>query len=226
MRKMIEKIRKIHIPYKRVLYSICFCMFCVIDQRIRTAYGPSGWMETFRDLTGVVMAVIILSHYKISDFRNWKMPYIIWSAVGGFAVILAFFWGMHHERCMNDWVVILLDILLFGYIIIHTVIDLAIEKRWVKLNRKLVFLWFLMMILMIFSRNEQIWPFCYMIMFGCFYLTDYNSAEREDFVQGMLNGIILGFFLIQGLAFVFRPYDEIRYSGLYYNVNMNALLYL
>ena len=46
-------------------------------------------------------------------------------------------------------------------------------------------------------------------MFVCFYLTRYTEQEKEDLFQGMLDGIILGFFLLQGLCFVFRPYDVV-----------------
>lgn len=215
-----------NISGKRILYSICFFMFCVIDQRIRTAYGPSGWLETFRDLTGVVMAIIVLSHYRFSDFRKWKIPHIIWSVVGIVAGTLAFIWGMNNERCLKDWFVILLDVFLFGHIIIRIFIDTVIEKRRLRLNKKFAALWLLMMILMLVSRSNSIWPFCYLIMFGCFYLTGYSRAEQEDLFQGMLNGIILGFFFLQGLAFVFRPYDEVRYRGIHYNSNMNAFFYL
>ena len=136
---MTKKIKSFRIPYKRILYSICFCMFCIIDQRIRTAYGLNGWLETFRDMTGVVMAVIILSHYKFMDFIKWKIPYMIWSAVGGCMGTAAFLWGLHNECSMNDWFIQLLDVFLFGYIVIHIVIDLAIEKKGLKLNKKFAF---------------------------------------------------------------------------------------
>ena len=212
--------------FKRILYSLCFCMFCIIDQRVRTAYGSSGWLETFRDLTGVVMAVIIMSHYKFSDFVRWKLPYIVWGIISIGAGIPAFIWGIYNQRCLKDWFVILLDIALFGVIVIHTFICVVLEKKAPKLNRGFAVLWFIMMALMIVSRSNYIWPFCYLIMFGCFYLTDYTVEEQEDLFQGILNGIILGFFLLQGFAFVFRPYDEVRYKGAYLNTNINALFYL
>lgn len=216
----------VNMSFRRIVYSICFCFFCVIDQRVRTAYGTSGWLETFRDLTGTVMAIIILSHYKFSDFQRRKIPYLVWSAAGGSAAVLAFIWGIYNQRCLKDWFVILLDIFLFGFIVIHIVIDLAVEKKRVKLNKNIAVLWFLMLLVMIFSRSRLVWPFCYLVMFGCFYLTDYDRDELEDLFQGTLNGFILGFFIIQGLAFVFRPYDEVRYRGLYYNTNSNAFFYL
>lgn len=212
--------------FKRILYSLCFCMFCMIDQRIRTANGPDGWLETFRDLTGVVMAVVIMSHYKLSDFRRWKLPYIIWSVVGAVGFAVAFQWGVRNQKCLNDWFVILLDVFLYGYIVIHTFISVAIEKRAPQINKWFGGLWLIMMVLMIVSRSNYIWPFCYLVMFGCFYLTDYDKEEQEDLFQGILNGIILGFFILQGLCFVFRPYDEIRYKGMYANTNINALFYL
>lgn len=212
--------------FKRILYSLCFCMFCIIDQRVRTAYGPAGWLETFRDLTGVVMAVVIMSHYKLDDFKRWKLPYIVWGIISIGIGIPAFVWGMYNQRCLKDWFVILLDIALFGVIVIHTFISVVLEKKAPKLNRRFAALWFIMMLLMILSRSNYIWPFCYLVMFGCFYLTDYTAEEQEDLFQGILNGIILGFFLIQGFAFIFRPYDEVRYVGAYLNTNNNALFYL
>ena len=137
MRKVVEGKKAIAIPVRRILYCICFCMFRVIDQRIRTAYGKNGWLETFRDLTGTVMAVLILSHYKFSDFRKWKSPYLLWTVTGIIAGVPAFLWGMQNERAMNDWAVILLDIFLFGYIIIHIVTDFVVEKKKIKIEREM-----------------------------------------------------------------------------------------
>lgn len=42
----------------------------------------------------------------------------------------------------------------------------------------------------------------------------------------MLDGIILGFFCLQGFCFVFRPYDRVRYYGAFTNPNSNSLFYL
>lgn len=42
----------------------------------------------------------------------------------------------------------------------------------------------------------------------------------------MVNGFIISFFVIQIFAYGFRPYDEVRYKGLYAGRNINALFYL
>ena len=40
---------------KRMLYTICFFLFCVIDQRTKTASGLDGVIETFRDMAGMLL---------------------------------------------------------------------------------------------------------------------------------------------------------------------------
>ena len=211
---------------RRLLYALCFFMFCVIDQRTKTCSGLDGWLETFRDLTGVVMAVVIMSHYRLEDFRKRKVPYLVWSVVSVAGGIVAIWWGKNNYYFFNDWIVKVIDVILFGYILIHTFISVVLEKQYPKLNKKFTITWLVMMVLMIVSRSTYIWPFCYLVMFGCFYLTDYSKEEQDDLFQGMLDGIILGFFLLQGLCFVFRPYDVVRYTGIHNNPNLNALFYL
>ena len=119
-----------------------------------------------------------------------------------------------------------LDILLFGYVMIHTFIAAVIEKKLPEINKKFLIFWVVMMLLMIFSRSNYIWPFCYLVMFGCLYLTDFTKEEQEDLFQGCLNGILLGFFVFQAYCCMFRPYDEIRYKGIYNNSNIAVTFYL
>lgn len=214
--------------WRRALYALCFCMFCLIDQRSKTCSGLDGWLESFRDLTGVVMAIIIMSHYRPEDFCKRKLPYVIWSVISVIGGAVAIWWGKNYYYFFNDWIVKVVDVVLFGYILIHTFISVVLEKKSPKLNKKFAITWLIMMILMIVSRSTYIWPFCYLVMFGCFYLTDYSKEEQTDLFQGMLDGIILGFFLMQGWCFVFRPFDnwDYRYVGIYNNCNLNALFYL
>ena len=37
---------------KRILYTICFFLFCLIDQRTKTGSGLDGAIETFRNMVG------------------------------------------------------------------------------------------------------------------------------------------------------------------------------
>lgn len=211
---------------KRILYTLCFFLFCVIDQRTKTGSGLDGVIETFRDMAGVLMAVIIMSHYKWEEFTRYKLPYAVWTVLSPIAGVLFVVFGQPLTYFMNERIMIGLDVWVFGYVVIHTVISVLIEKKYPKLNKGMFGLWTVMMLLMIFSRSDYVWPLCYFIMFGSFYLTNFTEEEQEDLYQGIMNGVILAFFAFQGFCCVFRPYDQVRYTGIYNNCNLNGLFYL
>ena len=217
---------KLHINKKRIIYSLCFFMFCLIDQRTKTGSGLDGWIETFRNSAGIVMAVLILSHYHLNDFIKQKIPYLVWSLICVIGGVVFVGWGQSFLYFVNGRVSLTLSVFLMGLSVIRTFIAVVYEKKLPRLNRTFGVLWLVMMALMVISRSEYLWPLAYLVMFGCFYLTDYSKEEQEDLTQGMLNGIILAFFMLQGWCFAFRPYDVVRYVGVYSNCNMNALFYL
>lgn len=86
--------------------------------------------------------------------------------------------------------------------------------------------WALMTFFMMFSPSGHLWAVWYFGMFLVFYSMEFTEKERKSLWNGMANGIILGFFVLQVFAFGFRPYDDVRYRGAYINCNMNALFYL
>lgn len=226
MKIMIKGKRVYQCSWKRILYMVCFCFFCIIDQRIMTCNSNSGERELFRDLMGVGMAVLILSHYSWREFFKHKLPYLIWTAAALVCLPIAYWKGLPQQSFPADWLVIMIDIWIWGYVLICTGINVFLAGKLPRLRRGFAAVWFLMMLLMVVSRSELLWPLCYLTMFGTFYLTGYDTAEREDLFQGALNGIIAAFFLFQGHCFLFRPYDRVRYAGWYSNSNNNALFYL
>ena len=125
------------------------------------------------------MAVIIMSHYKWEEVMAHKIPYVIWTVIGLTAGILFIALGQPLAYYVNGRVMVGLDVLLFGYVAIHTVISVLIEKKYPKLNKRMLGLWAVMMLLMIFSKSDYIWPWCYFIMFGCFYLTDFTAGRHR-----------------------------------------------
>lgn len=84
----------------------------------------------------------------------------------------------------------------------------------------------LMLLFILVSNNEAKWPVYFLIVFltNCLTQTEDNANTVE--LPGIINGIIMGFVIIQGHAFVLRPYDEPRYLGFYRNANINAMFYL
>lgn len=187
-----------------IIYHLLF-LFCLIDQRTKTGSGLDGAIETFRNMVGVLMAVIIMSHYKWEEVMAHKIPYVIWTVIGLTAGILFIALGQPLAYYVNGRVMVGLDVLLFGYVAIHTVISVLIEKKYPKLNKRMLGLWAVMMLLMIFSKSDYIWPWCYFIMFGCFYLTDFTAEEQEDMYQGIMNGVILAFLHSRDIAAYFDP---------------------
>lgn len=220
-------IRKVFsFSYKRILYVLCFFMFCLIDQRTKTCSGLDGLSESFRDSMGIVIAVIIMSHYKIEEFRRRKFLYLLWCTISVIAGIAAFIWGIGRRPFLNDWAIVIIDVILWGIILLHTAIDVFVEKKQPAINNKFAIVWAGMMLWMIISRSKYIWPFCYLVMFGCFFLTDFTEEEKRDLFHGSLEGIILSLIIFQGYCCVFRPFDMDRYVGIHNNSNLNALYYL
>lgn len=217
---------KISFRRNRVIYTLCFFLFCLIDQRIITASGLDGVKEFFTNLTGVVMAVLILCQYKKEDIAKLKVPYLIWSIVGACAGIGVCIWAYFNQCFWGGWIVLVLGCFLFGYILLYTLLIVVKEKRWPKVYKSGLLMWAVMMILMMASRSDYMWPFAYFVMFGCLMLTPFSEEGREDLFQGLLNGVILSLFVYQAFCCVFRPYDVVRYTGIYANSNNAALYYL
>lgn len=214
---------------KRILYILCFAFLCLIDQRIKTGSGHDGLIETFRDMTGIVMAVLILAQYKKADFAAHKRIYAAWAVIGGAGSVIFTLCGQGLVYYLNNRIVDAVDVFLWGFIVIRTAEKLLTPEtdgRRIPLNRPFLVVWLVMMGLMSAFRWDIHWPLGYLIMFGCFYLTDFSSEAREELFRGTLEGIILGFLLMQGWSLMFRPYDMVRYVGVYSNCNLNALFYL
>lgn len=211
---------------RKMVYTMCFLMFCLINQRIETCSPLDGGREVFRNLTGVVMAVVILSHYRKEDFKGLKVPYLVWGIIGLFAAVLFYRKGISIVSFSSARLVAAFDIYLFGFILLLTYNKVFVERKCPRLNGKFFTVWLIMMALMIASRSDYVWPFAYLIMFGCFYLTDYTEDEQEELWEGAINGLIISLFLFQAWCCVFRPYDNLRYIGIFSNCNHNALYYL
>lgn len=216
------------LPWKRILYTLGFFFFCLIDNRVKNCSGLDGGREIFRDLTGVVMAALIISHYSLKEFKKYRLAYLVWTVTGVLGGAFVYFLGRGYVPYSVDLLVLIVDAVLFGYILICTYIKIIVEKHNPQLNRKFAVLWCTMMLLMIVSGGGYLWPFCYFVMFGCFYLTDFTGQEQADLFHGMLDGVILSFFIFQGHSFVLRPYDcvDARYKGFFANPNWNSLYYL
>lgn len=208
---------------KRFLYTICFIILMVIDWT-RGSQAGAIWAWTI-NMTGVVMAVILFSTYSPKEFL--KPIYIIYSGIGALALMIGYqWWNLHQAAIFRDQLLTaILNIWLLGIFVIKMFLEVIVYRTKKLHFSKIEILAAAMLLWMLFSVNEDIWPGWYLVIFGLFYHTEYSKKDMEALKQGMLDGIIAAFFLLQGAAFVFRPYDHARYVGIYSNSNINSLFY-
>lgn len=220
----MDHIKK-YIISKQFLYTLCFVAFMVIDWTRGSQVG-STWAWTV-NMTGVVMAVILFSAYSPREFM--KPVYLVYSAVCIAALPLSYYWWNLHQAAIyrDKLLTAVLNVWLLGIFVIKLFVDVVIYKTRKLHFTKTEILAALMLLWMLFSKNEDIWPIWYLVMFGLFYHTEYDREDIKALKTGMLNGVIATFFILQGAAFVFRPFDDYhhRYNGIYANCNINAMFY-
>lgn len=210
---------------KQFLYTICFIVFMVIDWTRGSQVG-STWAWTV-NMTGVAMAGILFSAYPAGDFR--KPVYLIYSVICTIAMPASYYWWNYHQEVIyrDKLLTGVLNVWFLGILAIKMFLDVVVYKTKKLHFSKVEILAGIMLLWMLFSVNEDVWPGWYLVMFGLFYHTEFSREDLEGLRKGMLNGIIAAFFLLQGAAFVFRPFDDPqhRYCGIYANCNINAMFY-
>lgn len=204
------------------IYTVCFVLLCLIDQLVGSAMGRVQYVAV--NCTGFVIAAIIFAGCRWREFM--RIPYAVWTVVCVFGGAYAIQWGQQNYAYKGQWTTAVLNVILYGYLVIRLFIRTFAEMKLPRINGKYLILWAAAMLGMVLSRNEALWPLWFFVMFGCFYLTEYSEEELDALFNGMLNGMIIGFFILQGFATMYRAFDEIRYTGMYTNCNMNALFYL
>ena len=121
---------------------------------------------------------------------------------------------------------------LYGAVVIRMYFCLFYERKTsddksTAFKSSVFIIWLAFMVLAIISVSKLIWPLWFLVMFGSLYLAPLKKKELEEIILGIANGMIIGFFLIQSRAFLYRPYDgDFRYYGHYTNPNVNAMFYL
>ncbi len=207
---------------QRVLYTLCFFVLCLIDWMKVSLNGRTQMIAT--NMTGLVIALIILSALKLKGF--YKPVYAVWLLLCVLVIPIGIHFTLSVYPYKGQVITAALNIIIYGLILIRIVTDLITTRSCDGLRVPVFAIWIVMLLLMFFSINENIWPIWYAVMFGSFYLTEFDKDTERNILLSIPDGIILGFIIIQGMALLFRPYDVVRYSGLYVNPNFNALFYL
>lgn len=209
---------------KRILYSICFICLAFIDW-IRGSQMGNVWLTAI-NLTGVLMSIIMLSHFQWK--KEPKKSYLIWLVIWAIGSIAGMgIWRAHPgEVFLSQYWTAAISLCFVGVVAIRVFRERKLLFYGNLLKKALPVCFIVMSVLMTCSPLREIWPLWYAVIFGMFYLIPFSEDERKDLWNGLADGLIISFFMLQIYAYGFRPYDELRYKGAYANCNMNALFYL
>ena len=213
---------------KRVLYLICFMALNLIEF-LRATQAGNIW-KAAANCTGPVMMVLIFSALPLRELADrFNRIYILLCAAAMVAV--HFYWTAHQgEILWGEAQTAVLNVCWIGiavrYFFRRVIVEKGSADRIPFRPGIAGWLWIALSVLMIASVSERWWPLWFLLMFGCFYLTEFSGKDWEMLWEGMIDGTILSFFAIQIYAYGFRPYDELRYKGAFSNSNMMALYYL
>lgn len=206
---------------KKYFYFLCFFILCICDQQIGSASGEIQLVCP--NIVLMVLSCLALSHYPLSSFRRrwFWIPAVICVAGAGLALCLIWPNIYFHYQLISG----VIAAVLYGCVLIQTVHAIFSAKRIPRGNHLGLGLLGLLLIWILLSHYDKYNGFLLCLSVVLMYLTDFTDQEC-DWMLGSLGGAVLtAFFVFQGLAFVFRPYDTLRYLGLYANTNINALFY-
>lgn len=203
-------------------YALCFAFLGIIDQRRGSALGAI--QMTFANLTGVVMALLLLPSIKFE--KRKARPYLMWTPICIALGIIACVFGRYYWQYKGQWITAVLNVVVWSYLLIY----ICREKSYTQFSERMKqpFFWILCVcfLLMQISVHEGIVPIWYVLIYGGFALIGIPRERTDEFFDGMLTGIILWFFGQQIIAFGFRPYDYVRYRGLYSGETQNGMHYM
>lgn len=209
---------------KKVLYTICFILFSIIDFVRHTQ--QEVWWGPIVNCTGILMLIISLSAYKLEELMC-RFSYI-WSCISAVLLALCAVWPGEHIMGIYKWTVFtaMINIWLIG-ILAYGVVKKVFIERDIKIKWNITAcLAIAMVIFMMLSPYRAVWPVWFLAVFGLFYLTKFESKDFMDLQEAMVDGIIIAFFILQIYAYGYRPFDVDRYVGAFSNSNMTALHYL
>lgn len=203
-------------------YALCFVFLGIIDQRRGSAVGEIQMF--FSNLTGIVIALLLLPSIKLE--KGKEKIYLLWTPICIILGIIACVVGVHYWQYKGQWFTAVLNVAVWSYLYIYIYTERNNIEISEKMKNPIFWAMSFCLLLMQLSVHEGIIPIWYLLIYGGFMLIGIPQDKTENFFMGMLNGIIIWFFIQQIITFGFRPYDYIRYKGLYSGETQNGLFYM
>ena len=221
MKKFIEYLKNNKI---RSCTALCF-VFLMLINRVVANESQYIWLIT-NNFEGPALVLVVLSKYSYRDFL--KPFYIIWTVLGVLGTIGGYvFWYTHQVGYyLFACVTVPLNIWIVGGAVIKFFEEAVIRKTFKIHVSKWEIPFAACMILMLLSASGTIWPVYYLIIFLLLWHSPFTREDKKYVFMGMMDGLIAGFVLLQGIAFINTAYLRPRYRGAFWNCNRNACLYL
>ena len=212
----MEKVTICKASNKRMLYTICGILLCILEEIQRTQTGV--WYVPAVNCVGLVMMIIIFSRIPVKKLLN-PVNYFY----SAFCIILLAAIRIHWQYHMGQYMLWQYVTAIFNAwwigLMWHYLIDAGQFKRIEIKKNSLTVLWFLLTFLSLMGKSGLKWPVWFLFMFGGFYLSEFTREETEELWDGLADGAILSFLALTVFAFLFRPYVEVQYSWSFINCN-------
>lgn len=192
---------------------------------LRSTQDGNIWSAA-ANCTGLVMMAIVFSQMPIREFL--KPANYIYTGLCALAVAAVYLhWTRHMgEYYFGQMATAIVNIWWLG-MVLRYFFRRIIEEKTLKLHiGALGWTWIILTLWTVISVAGRWWPIFYLLMFGSFYLIRFSKEDKEALIGAMIDAAIACFFVFQSYAYLFRPYDEVRYKGAFANCNMMALYYL
>ncbi len=208
----------------RTAAAICFIILMYVN-RVVANESQYIWLIT-NNFVGPAVTILILSAFPTKDFR--KIFYVIWTILGVLGTVGGYlFWYTHQVgHMMYICITVPLNIWFLGAVVIKYIEEILIRRSFSIKFSWWEYTFIACMLLMLFSASNTVWPFYYLVIFLLLWHAPFSDDEKKDVLCGIFDGIIVGFLILQCIAFLNTPYQRPRYRGAYWNCNRNACLYL
>jgi hypothetical protein len=208
----------------RILFALLVAIALGLDARREAASMAENLITN--QLLGPAVCMVTVGAYGL---RNLRKPYYILVSILGILSTIGggVFWYYHQTAgFVAYFTMVPLNIgfllIVYGLMVEHAFLKKDMEFKLAKWEIAAI----VCAVGMVLAVNEAFWPLYYLGMAFPLWHAPFTREQKTQALDGALDGVLLGFFLIQSFAYYNRPYDVIRYVGTWFGSNMNALFYL
>lgn len=215
LRKFVSQFSKHN---EMIIGSIFFALVFFVDNTHSIGLFGQWKYGTLDMMTGSIVGAIVLLAMGKENFEKNRWIVVggnILFALTGIAWCVCFFRGYPYI----NYCYVMMNLLSIGTALVCVLNNLFRDKKKLVLKADWMVISFMIFSLFaIFSRNSSLVLILFVFAFLLVYLLAVVFVKRNELIEYMENGLIVAFWVSQMFAWAFRPYDEPRYNGFYYNV--------